>query len=192
MKNKNKINLNFDGKRYSLGGGKSGLDEKIVVETLNCMAKKSLNQLVKEPIDAVGYAMVLTENATILNSIHEQLDIPMLSDVIDYTGTISVPVVFEDIECEVEMRKAECKPYVLIEVKNKDYLFGNYAVGFNGEFLLGDVVDDVSEEDIDSEEFLEYYIDERDDEFSLFVIVKAMDKIKKQILEKLKNYQKIR
>lgn len=185
-----RINFNFDEQRYSLDGGRPGMDEKILVETLNCMAKKSLNPLVKKPIDAAGYAMFSSENATILNTIHEQLAIPMLSDVIDYTGTINVPVVFEDIECEVEIRKSELDQYVLIQVKNKDYLFGNYAIGFDGEFLIADVVDDTSEEDMKSEEFIDYYIDERDDEFAMFVIVQALDGIKKQMLKKLKEYQK--
>ena len=185
-----RIDLNFDEQRYSLDGGKPGIDEKILVETLNCMAKKSLNPLVKKPIDAAGYAMYFSENAAILNAIHEQLAIPMLSDIIDYTGPINVPVVFEGIECEVEIRKSELDQYVLVQVKNKDYLFGNCAVGFNGEFLIADIVDDTSEEEMKSKEFIDYYIDGRDDEFALFVIVQAMDKIKKQILEKLKEYQK--
>lgn len=185
------ITLNFDGKRYSLEGEKPEMEEKILMETLNCMATKSLNSAVEEPEDAVAYATHALTHASILSAIQEQLTIPLLSDIIDYTGKINVPVVFEGVKCEVEMKKAELEPYVLIQVKNKDHLFGNYAVGFNGEFLMGDVLDVLAMEgDEDEDEFIEYYIAERDDEFALFAIVQAMDEIQRQLIRKLKDYQK--
>lgn len=188
------ITLNFDGERYSLNGEKPEMEEKILMEILNCMATKSLNSAVEEPEDAVAYATYTLTHASILSAIQEQLAIPLLSDAIDYTGPINVPVVFEGVKCEVDIRKSEFDSYVLIQVKNKDHLFGNYAVGVNGEFLIGDVLDVISmgKADADGDKFIEYYIGERDDEFAMFAIVQAMDEIKRQMLKKLKEYQKIR
>lgn len=188
------INLKLNGDKYVVVGPSPEIEAEILAETMNCMSKKSLNSAVNDIKDASGYALSSMENRTILNAIHQQLSIPLLSDAIDYTGTISAQATVDDVKCEVELRKSEFEPYVIVQVKNKDHLFGSYAIGVDGEFLMGDVLEiiKINEEDINKKEFLEYYASKRDDEFSLFAIVQAMDEIKKQILEKLKEYQKTR